>query len=188
MPGEILAYPENLKMVLPDFWGDPFDSGVQGVLNTPCTPESVNSHSNHTMPRRKKTKPRFNVILADREPQVRSALRFLFAGRKGLGTVSEVTDTNQVIACIAGKCADLLLIDWDLPGQAIDTLLPIIKMICPRVFIVVLSAQEEDCQKALLAGADAYLGEYDPPNLLLAIIDELMDAKLFPVQEERIPC
>jgi len=53
---------------------------------------------------------------------------------------------------------------------------------------VVLSAQEEDCQKALLAGADAYLGEYDPPNLLLAIIDELMDAKLFPVQEERIPC
>lgn len=111
----------------------------------------------------------------------------LFAGRKGLGVVSKAKDTNQVIACIAEQCADLLLIDWDLPGQAIDTLLPIIKMICPKAYIVVLSAHEGDCRKALLAGADAYLSVHDPPNILLAIIDELMNAKLCLVQEERIP-
>ncbi len=139
------------------------------------------------MPRRAKAKPRFDVILADREPQVRSALKLLFSGRSGLGTVSEVENSDHLIACVAKSCPDLLLIDWDLPGQAVDSLLPIIKLICPDLYIVVLSGDEFDCEEALMAGADDYMSMYDPPNLLLAIFDDLMDAKLSPVSKERIP-
>ncbi|MBC8507747.1 MAG: response regulator transcription factor [Anaerolineales bacterium] len=127
------------------------------------------------MQRKAKTKPRFDVILADREPQVRSALEVLFIDRVGIGQINEASNTNQVIACIAQSCPALLLIDWNLPGQALDSLMPVIKMICPKLYVVAISDWDGDCQHALMAGADAFICKYDPPDLLMAIVDDLLD-------------
>lgn len=129
------------------------------------------------MPRKTKAKQRFDVILADRDPRVRSALRLLLDEYKRAGTIAEASDANQVIACIAKSCPDLLLVDWDLPGQATSSLLFIIKMICPKLFIIVLSEQPGDCKEALMAGADEYVCKCDPPDLLMALIDDVLLAK-----------
>jgi len=138
------------------------------------------------MPCKVKVNGHFEVIVADREPKVRSALQFLCEDRKIVGMLTEAADSNQVIACVAKSCPDLLLIDWCLPGQATGSLLPIIKMICPNLHIIVLSEHEDDCAEALLAGANAYICKYDPPDLLLAIVDDLLLSKQDLPQEEMV--
>ncbi len=137
------------------------------------------------MPRKAKTQPRFDVILADRDPRVRSALKLIFADCNGIGVIKHASSTNQVIASIAQSCPALLLIDWDLPGQALDSLMPVIKMICPNLYVVALSEWDGDCQSALMAGADAFICKFDPPDILMALIDDLFDEE-FSQQKERI--
>ena len=121
------------------------------------------------------------VLIADDQPQVRSALRLLLNQEQGVRVVGEAGDAEQALELAAVWRPDLVLLDWELPGQGTlsapdspECLLPALRTCCPRAKVVALSGRPEARQAALAAGADAFVSKGDPPERLLAAVDECM--------------
>lgn len=113
-----------------------------------------------------------HILLADDEPKVRSALRLLLEQDPALSVVGEAADAGQVLDRLQGFCPDLLLLDWELPGQQGGRLFGLVRTCCPALAVVALSGRPEARRAALAAGADAFVSKGDPPERLLAAIDE----------------
>jgi DNA-binding NarL/FixJ family response regulator len=120
------------------------------------------------------------VLIADDQPQVRSALMLLLGQEPGLTVVGEADDAAQALDLATGQRPDLVLLDWELPGPraAADPagsgqrLLPALRACCPRLKVIALSGRPEARQAALTAGADAFVSKGDPPETLLAAVDD----------------
>ena len=119
------------------------------------------------------------VLIADDQPQVRSALRLLLKQEPGVAVVGEAENVEEALELATARRPDLVLLDWELPGlRAADLskkaklgLLPALRARCPRVKVVALSGRSEARQAALAAGADIFVSKGDPPERLLAAVD-----------------
>jgi len=120
------------------------------------------------------------VLLADDQANVRSALRLLLAQEPDLDIVGEATETEGLLAQAEATCPDLVLLDWELPGmEAADRsmdagqrLLLALRASHPGLKVIALSVYPEARQPALAAGADAFVSKGDPPDRLLAAVDD----------------
>jgi DNA-binding NarL/FixJ family response regulator len=120
------------------------------------------------------------VLIADDQPQVRSALRLLLGQEPGVTVVGEAEDAEQALKLATGRQPDLVLLDWELPGRpAADAsagtgqrLLPALRARRPCLKVVALSGRPEARRAALAAGADAFVSKGDPPEQLLAALDD----------------
>jgi len=112
------------------------------------------------------------VLLADDQAQVRSALRLLLTQEPGLSVVGEATEAQALLAQAEAIRPDVVLLDWELPGlQAADPLFTL-RARCPGLKVIVLSGRPEARQAALAAGADVFVSKGDPPERLLAAVDD----------------
>ncbi len=112
------------------------------------------------------------VLIADDRPQVRSALRLLLEQGSGVTVVGEAVDMEQALELTAGQRPDLVLLDWELPGQDGDAVLARLRAVRPGLVVIALSGRPEARRAALAAGADAFVSKGDPPERLLAAVDE----------------
>lgn len=112
------------------------------------------------------------ILLADDQAQVRSALRLLLTQEPGLSVVGEAAETGVLLAQAEATRPDVVLLDWELPGLQAATPLSILRARCPCLKIIVLSGRPEARQAALAAGADAFVSKGDPPERLLAAVDD----------------
>ena len=112
------------------------------------------------------------VLLADDQPQVRSALRLLLEEQPGLSVVDEVVTAGELLSRVEATCPDLILLDWELPGLRPDKILPALHALDPGPVVIALSGRPEARQAALAAGADVFVSKGDPPERLLAAIDQ----------------
>ncbi len=111
------------------------------------------------------------VLIADDRSQVRSALRLLLTQQPDLVVVGEAVDAEQALALTKRRQPDLLLLDWELPGQG-DAFSPArLRALRPGLSVVALSGRPEARQAALDAGADLFVSKGDPPERLLAAVD-----------------
>ena len=113
-----------------------------------------------------------HVLLADRQPKVRFALRVLLERQPGVVVVGEAVNAEELISQTKSKRPDLILLDWDLPGLSPSGSLSFLRKICPDMSVIALSGHSEARQGALGAGADAFASKVDPPERLLAKIQE----------------
>ena len=94
-----------------------------------------------------------HVLLADDQPTLRSAVRFLLEQEPDVLIVAEATDVASLLACTAELRPDLLLLDWELPGLNTtgSTRLVINSLYasCPSLHIIVLSGRPEASRHAL---------------------------------------
>jgi len=112
------------------------------------------------------------ILLGDDQLRVRFALRVLLERQPGLEVVGEASDAENLLAQAELVDPDLVLLGWELPGLATAGSLSALRRICPRVSVIALSGRPEARQVALSAGADAFVSKADPPERLLAAIDE----------------
>jgi DNA-binding NarL/FixJ family response regulator len=112
------------------------------------------------------------ILLADHRSEVRYALRALLGQRPGLNVVGEAVNASTLMTQVGVTCPDLVLLDWRLQGLAAASLLPALRRICPKVAVIALSGRPEERQAALDAGVDAFVSKADPPERLLAAIDD----------------
>lgn len=110
------------------------------------------------------------IILADSHDQVRFALRVLLSRQPGLQVVGEAADGAKLLALARAATADLVLVDWELPGLAAVGGLAAIHCACPALRIVVLSSQPGARQATVENGGDAFVSKGEPPDRLLAVI------------------
>jgi DNA-binding NarL/FixJ family response regulator len=69
---------------------------------------------------------------------------------------------------------DLILLEWELPGQPGEGLLAELGTLNDGSRVVVLSRQPEARQAALAAGAEAFVSKADAPDKLLAALRRLV--------------
>lgn len=112
------------------------------------------------------------ILLADDQPKVRFALGVLLERQPGLEVMGEAADAEDLLLRAEVDCPDLLLLGWELPGLAAVGSLTALREVCPNVFVIALSGRPEARQAALDAGADVFVSKTDPPERLLAAIDD----------------
>jgi len=64
-----------------------------------------------------------HILIADDQPRVRHALRLLLEQEPGVNVVGEAAEAKTLLAQVAARCPDLVLLDWGLPGMAAEDLL-----------------------------------------------------------------
>ncbi len=111
-----------------------------------------------------------HVVLADSQPKVRSALQMLLKHALGVSVVGQAGEATTLLEQIRTIHPDLVLLDWELPGLAAIGSLSALREDCPKLLVIVLSGRPEVRQKALTAGADAFVSKIDPPEYLLAAL------------------
>jgi DNA-binding NarL/FixJ family response regulator len=110
------------------------------------------------------------ILLADGQPKVRFALRVLLEQQPTLEVIGEAVDGEDLLAQIEVICPDLILLGWELPGLTAVGALSALRQRCPDLRVIVLSGRPEACRTALAAGADAFVSKGEPPERLLAAI------------------
>ena len=106
-------------------------------------------------------------LVADDNPDVRSALRLLLETRFDQIEVSEAADGAQLFDRLAAAPPDCLILDGELlERDALDR----IRQIAPGVRIVVTSARLDAAIQTLAAQADAFVAQTDAPAILVAAL------------------
>lgn len=116
-------------------------------------------------------KDSITVVLADDHVVVRSALRMLLEGEKGIKVVAEADDADSAIRYVNGHNPEVLILDINMPGGSGLGAIPKIRSQSPETQIVMLTMQAEtaSAREALQAGVRAYI-------LKEAASDELVKA------------
>lgn len=112
------------------------------------------------------------VLLADDQSKVRSALQLLLEQQPGIHVLGEAVDTTGLLSWVKAMCPDLVLLDWELPGLPRHDVLSALRARCPHLKVIALSGRPEARQAALTAGADAFVSKGDPPEQLLAAVND----------------
>lgn len=105
--------------------------------------------------------------MADAAAHVRSALRLLLEQHPGVTCVAELATGDGLLSVLESANADVLLVDSHVPEVDLSSLLESLRRAQPRLRIVVLSTRPEERERALAAGADAFVSKGDAPEGLL---------------------
>src|SRR3569833_1394686 len=116
------------------------------------------------------------VLIADGDPNVRSALGLLLTREPGLTLVGQTCGFEDLLHCVEQTQPHLVLVDWELPGMAPLQVVPALKARRPDVRLIALSTRSELREHALAAGADAFVCKSDGPASLLATLRLLTGA------------
>jgi DNA-binding NarL/FixJ family response regulator len=112
-------------------------------------------------------------LLADDNPDLRSALRLMLETRLNTPLVLEANDHAQMIDQSMTHQPDCLILDWELPGLDDRDCLTALRDLLPDLKIIVTSARPEAADAALTAHADAFICKTDPPSEILSAIHRL---------------
>jgi DNA-binding NarL/FixJ family response regulator len=110
------------------------------------------------------------ILLADDQSKVRSALRLLLRQQPDVNILGEAVDAQGLLDWVSAVCPDVVLLDWELPGLHGSDALSILQTRCPNLKIIALSGRPEAREAALAAGADAFVSKGSLPEQLLATV------------------
>ncbi len=119
------------------------------------------------------------ILIADDQPQVRSALRLLIENQEDDWDIAgEAADYPDLLTAVEKQPADLILLDWELPGllerqqqNSCTIAEQITRLRAGRAIVIVaISGYGEARQQAGAAGADAFVSKTDPPDRFLAVL------------------
>jgi DNA-binding NarL/FixJ family response regulator len=111
------------------------------------------------------------VIVADDQPEVRSALRLILEERPGISVMGEASNASELLQQVRTNCPDLVLLDWELPGANPKALVITLQTLCPTLSVVALSSRPQMKQIALEAGVKNFVCKSEPPEQLLTALD-----------------
>jgi DNA-binding NarL/FixJ family response regulator len=111
------------------------------------------------------------VLLADRNNDIRSALRLLLQETVGPLSLDEARNTAELERQIE-QCVDLLIVDWELAVNSPNRVLLRLRQRNPSASVVVLGSTPEIRRSALEAGADYFINKAEPPGHLIRILND----------------
>jgi two-component system nitrate/nitrite response regulator NarP len=113
------------------------------------------------------------VILADDRAAVRSSLHLLLDEEPAYEVVAEAADALGLLQIQAQEPAELILIDWELPGLPLPQLLHLLRYQQKQLLIVAMSSNPASRPQALDAGVDAFVDKSQAPDQVLATLHAL---------------
>lgn len=121
---------------------------------------------------------KMRILIAGREPLSRSALRFLLQKARSVEVVGEAADSDELIAKAKSKHPDVVLLEWQLPGQSIKDLLAALQNIDSQLTVIVLSGRPELERTVQATGVATFFSLGDPPKCFLATLQSLANSHL----------
>ena len=112
-------------------------------------------------------------LLADDNPDLRSALRLMLETRLNAPLVFEADDHTCMMDQSMAYHPECMILDWELPGLDDGNGLRAVRELLPDVKIIVISAWPEAAEAAAAAHADAFISKTDPPSEILNAIHRL---------------
>ena len=112
------------------------------------------------------------AVLAEREPNVRSALRELTTQGLGMQVIGEARDEAALHRQVRSLRPDLAIVAWDLVDDHAEAALAALRGSSQGLRVVVLGLRPETRAKALAAGADAYISMVDAPDVVTRVLQE----------------
>ncbi len=110
------------------------------------------------------------VFVAEAEPELRSALQTVLEQVLGLEVVGQTGESIGLLAKMQAARIDMVLLDWEMPGQPPADLVSALQSQQEGPVIIVLSMRSEAERAAMVAGADAFISKTDPPERLLRVL------------------
>ncbi|MEA3440931.1 MAG: response regulator transcription factor [Chloroflexota bacterium] len=107
------------------------------------------------------------ILLGIKRSDLRLGLEMLLDEQPGCTVAGSITDATSLLALVKTARPDLVVLDWDLPGEPLAEVLGSVQAAAPRPAIIVLGVDASTEQPALAAGADAFVLKGDPPEELL---------------------
>ena len=114
------------------------------------------------------------ILLADDNPEVRSALRLLLEQDPLPFNVTEVSDTQGLFASLRENCPAAVLLDWELPRFHSKDALDVLHSYCPRMKVIAMSSRYEARHEALTIGSDAFISKAETAERILATLYALL--------------
>jgi DNA-binding NarL/FixJ family response regulator len=115
-----------------------------------------------------------NVLIADDDAHVRSAVRLLLEDEPGIFIVGDCATLDGLVERVVRSQCDVVLVDWDLPGLHSGGELDRLRSNVPGCKIVALSGRPEERDEALRAGAVSFVCKGDSPDTLLTALRHLL--------------
>jgi two-component system, NarL family, invasion response regulator UvrY len=115
---------------------------------------------------------KIEVMLADSHPVVRCGLRRMIDGTPDLVVAGEAGNGNVALEMLRARSWGLAVLDLWMPGRSGLELIKLMKSECPRLPIMVFSAQKEHHYglRAIRAGASGYLEKDAEPETVIAAL------------------
>lgn len=121
------------------------------------------------------------VLLADDQPEVRSAIRLILEQEPGVCVVAEASRVDDMLIRTQTAKPDVVMLDWELSdpdrpaaaGGTVRQALATLRSLLPKTLVVALSGRPEARQAAVAAGVDGFVSKGDPPERLLATLRAL---------------
>lgn len=131
-----------------------------------------------------------NVLIADDHAIVRRGLKQILAETSDIVVAGEAADGREVMSKLAASEWDVLVLDINMPGRSGLDVLRDIKMLRPRLPVLILSvhAEEQMATRMLKAGASGYLNKESAPEELVTAIRKVHGGGKYvsPAQAERM--
>lgn len=115
-----------------------------------------------------------HVLLADDQAAVRLSLRLVLEGKLGLSVIAEASDGDELLSKALGFKPNMILLDWELPGQPAAELAQQLRGHLQDLRLVAMSSLPEAQRSALRAGADAFVDKGGGPAEMLLTIGKLV--------------
>lgn len=116
-----------------------------------------------------------NILIADDHSIVREGLKQIVTQSPEMAVMGEAINGQQVLELVHKKDYDLILLDIAMPGRGgIDTLKQL-KILKPKIPILILSMypEEQYAIRAIKAGASGYLTKESAPDELIGAIKKV---------------
>ena len=110
------------------------------------------------------------IFLAESDQNLRLGMQMLLHQEAGMHVIGMAIHANGLLVQVEASQAEVLILDWHLPGASMPELLSDICRLESPPKIVVLSVSSEAKGPALSAGADAFIGKNAPPDELLEVV------------------
>jgi two-component system, NarL family, invasion response regulator UvrY len=116
------------------------------------------------------------VLIADDHPIVRGGLKELLVRHLEGAVCGEAENARQVLAQVQCHPWDVLILDITMPGRSGLDILSDLKLLQPKLPVLVLSAHPEDqyAKRVLKAGAQGYLKKESAPEELIQAVRKLL--------------
>jgi DNA-binding NarL/FixJ family response regulator len=82
-----------------------------------------------------------NVLIADDQENVRSALRFALGHEHNMRVVGEVDDIDNLVSALERTRPNLLIIDWELLNGDADAFLESLRELFPDLYILAMCSR-----------------------------------------------
>jgi DNA-binding NarL/FixJ family response regulator len=115
------------------------------------------------------------ILVTGAQRPTRSALRLFLQEGRGWRVVGEAPDSDDLLAEVRAKQPNVVLLEWDLPGQPTMDLLDTLRDLNSQITVIVFNGRPEREQAIRAAGADAVIYLGDPPKRLLATLQAIQE-------------